>query len=331
MKRKIIFFAMLLVLTGLITMQSCKKEKPLEPITFLAAMPAEPLPVNDAIIPFTGSGQSIDLTWNATATNAISWNVYFGRSSSPAQVATGVTSNSYTATITKGGTYYWQVVTTDANNVETSSPVWSFDVNSNPAVASGPIPATNATTISRTARLSWIASDPEGDDLTFDVFLGKTAIPATIVATGISDTTFGVRTPLSAATDYYWKVVTYDPFGGVSESPVWKFTTTADIITAFEGDYNADEPAEDYSYGVTFVEVTPASISTDNYWNSGWAATFNIDLTAKTYSMPLTVWGTYSGTESGIVNTSTGTMTGTYTIWHNTSIIEQGVHTYTKM
>ena len=177
--------------------------------------------------------------------------------------------------------------------------------------------------------LNWVASDPEGDDLTFDVYLGKTAVPTAVVATGISDTTFAVTTPLSTATDYYWKVVTHDPFGGISESPVWKFTTGI-AITEFEGDYNADEPAEDYSYDVTFTMVTPTTVSTDNYWNSGWAATFTIDLTLKNYTMPLTVWGTYSGVESGIVNTSTGTMTGTYTIWHNTSIVEQGVHTYTK-
>ena len=64
-------------------------------------MPAEPLPANEAIIPFTGSGQTINLTWNATATNAISWDVFFGRSSPPAQVATGVTANSYTTQIQK--------------------------------------------------------------------------------------------------------------------------------------------------------------------------------------------------------------------------------------
>jgi hypothetical protein len=331
MKRKNIILITVLILSGLFAMQSCKKAAPIEPTQFVAAMPATPVPSADAIIPFTGSGQVINLAWEGAATNAPKWNVYFGKTSAPHLVASAVSANTYNTTITKGGLYYWQVSTTDVNNETTVSPVWSFDVNSNPAAPSGPIPANNAVGISRTARINWIATDPEGDALTYDVFLGKTAIPATIVATGVSDTTYGVIKPLSAATDYYWKVVATDPYGGTSVSPVWKFTTTPDIITAFTGDYNADEPAEDYSYGVTFTETTVASISTDNYWNSGWAATFAIDLTKRTYSMPLTVWGTYSGVESGIINLTTGQMTGTYTIWHNTSIVEQGVHTYTKI
>jgi len=333
MKRKIIFFVTLLTIFSLIIVQSCKKESPVKPTDFVAAMPDVPDPVNSGVVPFTGTGQVINLTWAGTATNAITWSVYFGKKSSPGFVAT-VTSNTYAATITTGGTYYWQVRTIDANKVESDSPVWSFDVNSNPAAPSDPVPALNATGVSRTARVSWVDSDPEGDDLTYDVYLGKVNPPTSIVATGITDTSFAVTAPLSVSTDFYWKIVAHDPFGGISESPVWKFTTTADVITAFEGDYNADEPAEDYSYGVTFVEVTPASISTDNYWNSGWDATFNIDLTGKTYSMPLTVFpgsGNYSAIESGIINLSTGQMTGIYTIWSGTKIVEQGVHTYTKL
>jgi hypothetical protein len=331
MKRKILFFVTLLIILGLITMQSCKKAAPVATGERLAAMPAEPLPAVDAVIPFTGSGQTINLTWAGTATDAILWDVYFGKKAAPALAVSGITSNSYTATITKGGVYYWQVSTTDAFNVTTTSPVWTFDVNSNPNVPSGPVPATAAIGVSKSVRLSWNGSDPEGDALTYDVYLGKTAVPTTIVATGISDTTFAVSAPLSTSATYYWKIVAHDPYGGISESPVWSFTTTANLITALEGDYNADEPAEAYSYGITFTAATTTTITTDNYWNSGWNATFTVDLIGKTYSMPKTVWGTYSGVESGIVNTSTGTITGTYTIWNNTTIVEQGVHTYTKL
>lgn len=331
MKRKNIILITVLILSGLFAMQSCKKEAPVEATPFLAAMPAAPVPTADAIIPFTGSGQVINLAWAGTATNAVKWDVYFGKTSAPHLAASAVTANAYSATITKGGLYYWQVITIDANGVTTKSPVWSFDVNSNPAVPSGPIPATNAIAVSRTARVNWIASDPEGDALTYDVYLGKTAIPTIVVATGISDTTFAVTKPLSTATDYYWKVVAKDPFGGTSVSPVWKFTTGI-AITEFEGDYNADEPAEAYSYGVTFTMVTPTTISTDNYWNSGWNATFTLDLTQKTYSMTSFTFDLgWTGVESGIINTTTGTMTGTYTLKKNGVIQEQGVHTYTKL
>lgn len=323
---------MVLILSGLFITQSCKKEAVITPTGFTIAMPGAPSPAIDEVVPFTGTGQTINLTWTGAGSSPTVWAVFYGTKSSPALVASNVTADSYTVTLTKGGTYYWQVSTTDANNENTTSPVWSFEVNSNPAVPSGPVPATAAVGVSKSVRLSWNGSDPEGDALTYDVYLGKTAVPTTIVATGISDTTFAVSTPVTTSAKYYWKIVAHDPYGGVAESPVWNFTVTSDVLTAFTGDYNADEPAEAYSYVVSFSEVaTKDSVSTDNYWNSGWVGTFGVNLTARTYSMPLTVWSDgYSGIESGVVNPTTGTMTGTYTIWSGTKIAEQGVHTYTK-
>jgi hypothetical protein len=204
-------------------------------------------------------------------------------------------------------------------------------VNSNPDVPSAPVPDTGTVGVSCTATLSWTAADPDGDALTYDLFLDKVNPPVAIAATGLESAEYAIPTALSPNTLYYWKVVAHDPYGGVSVSPIWKFTTGALPIATFTGNYNADEPAEAYSYPISFTMVNPTTIKTTNYWNSGWAANFTLDLTKLTYSMPLTVWGTYSGIESGIIDLTTGTMTGTYTIWHNTSISEQGVHTYTKL
>ena len=159
MKRKIIFFITLLTIFSLMAIQSCKKEAAVVPSNFVAAMPASPAPTVDAIIPFTGSGQTINLTWSGEATNPIKWDVLFGASSSPKLVASNVTTNSYTASITTGGAYHWQVVTTDGV-VKTASPVWKFEVNSPP---SAPVlkPANNATAVSTTVALTWTATYPE--------------------------------------------------------------------------------------------------------------------------------------------------------------------------
>jgi hypothetical protein len=222
MKRKIIFFVTLLTILGLITIQSCKKAAPVATGSRLAAMPASPAPAVDAVIPFTGTGQSINLTWSGTATDAIKWDVFFGTSASPKLAASGVTSDSYTATITKGGTYYWQVSTTDAFNVTTASPVWSFEVNSNPTVPVLTKPANNATLVSNTAALVWTCTDPESDALTFDVFFGTTATPG-VIASGITDTTYSPT--MTYNTKYYWQIVAHDPYGGISTSPIQSFTT----------------------------------------------------------------------------------------------------------
>ena len=329
MKRKLIFFVTLLTIFSLLTIQSCKKESPVKPTNYIAAMPDVPSPVADGVVPFTGTGQAINLTWTGAATNAISWDVYFGTKSSPALAASGVTSNAYTATVNKGGTYYWQVVTTDANNVESDSPVWSFEVNSNPNVPGTPVPALNALKVSCNPTIRWSATDPEGDALTYDLYLGTTATPPPY-STGLADTSLAITATLKPNTIYYWSVVAHDPFGGVSTSPVWKFTTGALPVATYVGAYTADEPAETYSYDVNFTQVDASTIKCDNYWNSAWVVNFKLDFTNLTYSFATVTFAPYSMNESGIIDPATGQMVGSYTIFKNGVSIEQGVHTYTK-
>lgn len=331
MKRKTILSAMLLVLTGIVLLQSCKQEEGTPFREFLAAVPATPVPANTGVIVRTSGSQTITLTWTGTATNPIKWDVYFGNTSSPDLVASNVAVNTYDVQVTTGGKYYWQVKTVDANNVRSESPLWEFEVNSNPNAPKTPVPDSAAVDVSCTTTLSWSATDPEDDPLTFDLFLDQANPPVAVAATGLESAEYAITTALSANTLYFWKVVAHDPYGGGSESPVWKFTTGALPIATFTGNYNADEPAEAYSYTVSFTMVSTTTINTNNYWNSGWSADFIIDLAKMNYNMPLTVWGAYSGIESGIVDPATGRMTGTYTIWNNTTIIEQGVHTYTKL
>jgi len=330
MKSKILFFVMLLVLAGTFAMQSCKKEAPVANTPYLAAMPGTPVPSNYAIIPFTASGQAVNLSWAGTATNAITWNVYFGTSSTPPKVAT-VTSNAYTAHIgTLGGKYYWGLTTVDANGLESDSPTWSFIVHSAPTAPATPSPALNATGVSNTATLTWAATDPESFALSYDLLLGTAATPVVKVGIGLTTASYTVPTALSANTVYYWQVIAKDGYGGNTTGPIWKFTTGPLPINTFVGNYSVAEPAEGWSYPISFTLNSTTSIKTTNYWASGWTAIFNIDLNAQTYSMPLTTFsGGYSAVETGVINKTTGKMTGEYTIWSGTSVAETGLHTYT--
>lgn len=212
---------MLLTVLGLVTIQSCKKDEVVKPTDFVAAMPEAPAPAVNGIIARTAGTQTVNLTWNGTATNAITWDVYFGKSSHPAHVGTATT-NAYTASITTGGKYYWQVVTTDNHGVESDGPVWSFQVNSNPGLSSLLTPANAATAVSNTSKLIWSCPDPEKDALTYDVYFGTSATPP-VVAKGVSDTTFAPT--MAYNTVYYWQIVAHDPFGGISTSVVKSFTT----------------------------------------------------------------------------------------------------------
>jgi len=131
----------------------------------------------------------------------------------------------------------------------------------------------------------------------------------------------------------------FNPYGVAYDAGSINLTGSNPIITfkaplpidTFVGNYLADEPAESYNYGVSFIRVSTTAISTNNYWNSGWTGVFTIDFVNKTYSMPQTTWTQgYSGIESGTVDLITGKMVGNYTIYQNGAVAEQGVHTYTK-
>jgi hypothetical protein len=324
MKNKNIILIMLIVLSGLFTMQSCTKEDKTTYTIFKAAVPANPTPAVDAVVPLVGS--SYTLKWEGTSSST--WDVYVGTTSKPGLAKAGVTGNSYVYTTTDGGEFFWYVVTKDANNVVSTSETWNFYINSAPMVPVLKTPAADAVDFSVTGALTWTAEDPQGDALTYDVYLGTTNTPG-VVATDLTSATYSPT--MVANTKYYWKVVAKDVHGATTASAVGSFTTGAEAIMTFTGDYTADEPAEAYSYDVTFAKASSTSVKTDNYWNSGWAGVFTVDLIKLTYSMPTTVWTSgYSGIESGIVDPKTGTMTGTYTIWKSGAIVEQGVHTYTK-
>ncbi|RKZ14324.1 hypothetical protein DRQ53_11780 [bacterium] len=73
--------------------------------------------------------------------------------------------------------------------------------------------------------LHWQCSDPDGDDLTFDVFFGTDANPPS-ANSGQSVESYDPGA-LAFSTTYFWKIVAEDPDGETSTSSVWSFTTLA--------------------------------------------------------------------------------------------------------
>lgn len=159
--------------------------------------------------------------------DALVFDVYFGTSSSPPLVATGVPINSYSpgtlAFLTK---YYWRVVARDPSGAEASGPVWSFTtqrLNHAPDPPQNQSPANNATGVASTVALHWTGGDPDFDLLEFDIFFGTTPTPpliATVFNTGTY--TAGGLDPL---TTYYWRIRARDPGSATASGPTWSFTT----------------------------------------------------------------------------------------------------------
>jgi TolB protein len=97
--------------------------------------------------------------------------------------------------------------------------------NSAPNAPSVPFPATAATGQPVNIALAWSASDPDGDLLSYTVYLYKSGSSSQdIIALGIIDTTINVQN-LDYSTTYYWQVVAKDSGGLISNSGTWTFTT----------------------------------------------------------------------------------------------------------
>jgi hypothetical protein len=129
MKRRNLIFAMLLIVCGLLTMQSCKKEAGTL-VTEHGAFtnPVLVAPANGGFLNVTGT--TVDLTWEATSTTGDpqNWNVYFGTGDDPALIKTGYTQQTVAVDVTIGTKYNWRVVGIDANGIRSQSPVWSFEI-----------------------------------------------------------------------------------------------------------------------------------------------------------------------------------------------------------
>jgi hypothetical protein len=153
------------------------------------------------------------------------YTVYLGTRAPLPEVATGLTETSYAPrTLSAGETYYWAIVASDRIS-ETQGPVWSFSTippNLPPYEPYAPDPAHRETDVPLDQVLTWRASDPERDRLTYDIYFG--ALNPPLLAD--RDLTSPSYDPglLRADTTYYWSVTVSD---GEHETvgPTWSFRT----------------------------------------------------------------------------------------------------------
>ncbi len=129
MKRKILFFVMMLTITALFTMQSCDKDEASLVETYGSFTDPVLLAPSDGGF-VNVSGTTVELKWESTDSDgdAQSWDVYFGDSHDPDLYKSGQTAQSVTATVEPGTEYFWRVEAADAKGVVTRSPTWSFKV-----------------------------------------------------------------------------------------------------------------------------------------------------------------------------------------------------------
>ncbi len=126
---------------------------------------------------------------------------------------------------------------------------YARELNKYPITPSNPTPSDNSIDIEIDTILSWTSSgDPDGDNVTFDVYFGNTSQPSKI-ADNISNTWFDPG-EMEYNTTYYWQIAVWDDYGLCNYGSEWQFTTHKVIC----GDIDNDGKGPDIADLVFLVE-----------------------------------------------------------------------------
>lgn len=138
---------------------------------------------------------------------------------------TGDTST--TVSLEKGKSYYWRVTAKDING--NKSPFsgkrrlyTEGEASSNylPGAPSLISPEEAATVTGISVKLEWEAEDLDGDELTYDLYFGKTT-DLELIAENVHTSFYEVE--IEANNSYYWKVVVKDEHNAKTTGKTWSF------------------------------------------------------------------------------------------------------------
>ena len=132
--------------------------------------------------------------------------------------------------------------------------------NSPPNIPSNPNPPDGADNQPINIILSWTGGDPDGDDVTYDVYFGTEADPP-LVSSRQPNANYDPGI-LNYETPYYWKIVAWDQLDASTQGPVWSFNTGLTPPSEFSKISPPD--------GVTTIPINPTltwetSLRVDHY------------------------------------------------------------------
>ncbi|AUP80658.1 FISUMP domain-containing protein [Flavivirga eckloniae] len=174
--------------------------------------------------------EALTFEWEPVAAGegeTISYKVLLGKTNPPTEVIATIDdgSTSYTAdalALDIGDVYYWKVDASDLIN-DSSSEVRSFK-KLQPGAPDEPmiVAPENRSGVMAGVTLDWTdVTDPEGDAVSYDVYLDKLNSPVTLVAT-VTDSEY-TPTGLDINSAYYWYVVAKDPSNNASPTIISGF------------------------------------------------------------------------------------------------------------
>jgi len=191
--------------------------------------PSNPTPANES----TGIALTVNLTWSCTDPegDAITYNVYFGNTSTPSKVADNISHAWYVVdNLDFNTTYYWYIVAYDTGGLSNTSDLWHFTTRNNTSPSlSNPYPANNSTGVGFNPTLHIDVSDADSDAMNISIYIQSGSTWQLIAYySGQHDGTYyaypsGVT---SYNTTYYWKVVATDEYNATTTA-IYHFTTVS--------------------------------------------------------------------------------------------------------
>lgn len=218
--------------------------------------PSNPNPSDNA----TDIDVNADLSWECGT--LYFYNIYFeaGDPTPDVLVSENQTEKNYDPGKMNYSTqYYWQVVSWNILGEPATGPVWSFNSEENapPNPPSDPTPPHGALNVSVIANLFWESSDPDDDNLTYDVYFGDSNPPPKVMSNQ-SEEMYDPGT-MNYSTLYYWKIIIWDEYGAKATGSLWNFTTSS------EPNKPPYEPSDPFPEDGT----TGVDIDSDLNWTGG--------------------------------------------------------------
>lgn len=223
-------FRILIIHLFLLISVGCKKSEKIDPQpekAILVFPNDNSICVEGTIISKTES--SINFTWNSS-TNTETYEFSIKNLITGTSINKIVNTPNIEILLLRNTPYSWFVSSSNTkNSFVAKSDTWKF-YNSGPGVISySPFPAEIISPkkeqivqpISGNINLEWKGSDVDGDILNYDIYLGTSTTPPILTSKITSNTVKDVS--VKANTTYYWKVITRDSKGNVSDSGIIQF------------------------------------------------------------------------------------------------------------
>ena len=157
----------------------------------------------------------------------------------------GETDVSITVSDLSSGSHYYVQLCAESSAGTSKGGMYTFDTedapNNPPSVPSNPSPSVASKDQPVNGTLSWSCSDPDGDNITYDVYIGKSSSNMYYYNT-VSRASCSYS--LDPATTYYWYVVASDGQQS-STGPTWNFKTKSNLGKPTDpspADYSKDVP-----------------------------------------------------------------------------------------